>query len=524
MLAEETPTRFIAFDLLARRRRVAARAAPARAPRPARAAGRRRPSTSRPPSEDPAEAAAVAAGRRGRDRQAPGRAVPAGRARRDGEDQARAHDRRGRARLAARQGGGHARLAHPRRSTTPTASLREVGHTSGFTAKQKRELPAFLAPYETGERGSGEPSRWNAARELERRRRCGRSSSSRSPSTTPATSASATARSSCAGATTRSRASARWTSSRAERLAVHTRDDPPGLGGAAPAAGGRASGRPPSRRCGRRQRVGAERGLLGRLRVVEKTNQPSSASVALADDDPALPVGRGVLEAARDDLLAVGAASWPPSTSPAAARNATPPGLILNPIGFCYFGLSMNKFERTKPEKDGLDVFPALMRAAEVGWEIARRRRPHARSSGTGSTRTTRRTATSCCASKVVQGMLTADQAEVMAGDRRGLRPRDHRLHDAPVLPDPLDHARRGPRDLRAPRDGRADDVRRLRRHHPQRRRLHARRHRPRRRSSTATPPPRRSTSTSSTTSSTRTSRASTRSRSRAAARTARAA
>jgi ATP-dependent DNA ligase len=45
--------------------------------------------------------------------------------------------------------------------------LREVGHTSGFTAKQKRELPAFLAPYETGERFSAEPSRWNAAREMD---------------------------------------------------------------------------------------------------------------------------------------------------------------------------------------------------------------------------------------------------------------------------------------------------------------------------------------------------------------------
>ena len=44
--------------------------------------------------------------------------------------------------------------------------MREVGHTSGFTAKQKRELPAFLAPYETGERFAGEPSRWNNTREL----------------------------------------------------------------------------------------------------------------------------------------------------------------------------------------------------------------------------------------------------------------------------------------------------------------------------------------------------------------------
>jgi ATP-dependent DNA ligase len=42
-----------------------------------------------------------------------------------------------------------------------------VGHTSGFRAKEKRELPKKLAPYETGERGSGEASRWTAGRELE---------------------------------------------------------------------------------------------------------------------------------------------------------------------------------------------------------------------------------------------------------------------------------------------------------------------------------------------------------------------
>ncbi len=45
--------------------------------------------------------------------------------------------------------------------------LREIGHSSGFTASEKRELPARLAPYETGERGSGEPSRWSAGRDLE---------------------------------------------------------------------------------------------------------------------------------------------------------------------------------------------------------------------------------------------------------------------------------------------------------------------------------------------------------------------
>jgi len=45
--------------------------------------------------------------------------------------------------------------------------LREVGHSSGFAAKEKRELVDRLRPYETGERGSGEPSRWTQGRELE---------------------------------------------------------------------------------------------------------------------------------------------------------------------------------------------------------------------------------------------------------------------------------------------------------------------------------------------------------------------
>lgn len=45
--------------------------------------------------------------------------------------------------------------------------LRPVGHCSGLTAVQKRELVERLAPYETGERGSAEPSRWSAGRDLE---------------------------------------------------------------------------------------------------------------------------------------------------------------------------------------------------------------------------------------------------------------------------------------------------------------------------------------------------------------------
>jgi ATP-dependent DNA ligase len=44
--------------------------------------------------------------------------------------------------------------------------LHVVGHTSGFSAKQKRELIAKLEPYRTYERGSGEPSRWKSDEEL----------------------------------------------------------------------------------------------------------------------------------------------------------------------------------------------------------------------------------------------------------------------------------------------------------------------------------------------------------------------
>jgi ATP-dependent DNA ligase len=45
--------------------------------------------------------------------------------------------------------------------------LKVIGHTSGLSAARKRELVAELAPYETGERGSGDPSRWATERDLE---------------------------------------------------------------------------------------------------------------------------------------------------------------------------------------------------------------------------------------------------------------------------------------------------------------------------------------------------------------------
>jgi ATP-dependent DNA ligase len=45
--------------------------------------------------------------------------------------------------------------------------LHVVGHCSAFTRKEKKELLERLRPLETGERGSGEPSRWTAGRDLE---------------------------------------------------------------------------------------------------------------------------------------------------------------------------------------------------------------------------------------------------------------------------------------------------------------------------------------------------------------------
>ena len=107
MLAEQTPTRFIAFDLLAlddescstlpqAERRDAARADRREAGRPhARA------------REDPDEAEPWLHGAEGviaKRQDAPYRPASAG----HGQDQARPHDRRGRHGLAAGQGGGHA--------------------------------------------------------------------------------------------------------------------------------------------------------------------------------------------------------------------------------------------------------------------------------------------------------------------------------------------------------------------------------------------------------------------------------
>jgi ATP-dependent DNA ligase len=45
--------------------------------------------------------------------------------------------------------------------------LRSVGHISGFSAAAKRGMRAMLAPLETGDSGTAEPSRWTGGRDLE---------------------------------------------------------------------------------------------------------------------------------------------------------------------------------------------------------------------------------------------------------------------------------------------------------------------------------------------------------------------
>jgi ATP-dependent DNA ligase len=45
--------------------------------------------------------------------------------------------------------------------------LRSVGHISGFSAEAKRGMRTMLAPLETGDSGTAEPSRWTGGRDLE---------------------------------------------------------------------------------------------------------------------------------------------------------------------------------------------------------------------------------------------------------------------------------------------------------------------------------------------------------------------
>ncbi|MGH2867553.1 MAG: ATP-dependent DNA ligase [Solirubrobacteraceae bacterium] len=49
----------------------------------------------------------------------------------------------------------------------PAGTLHVVGHSSGLRAAEKRALVKTLEPYETGERGHGDASRWKSEKELE---------------------------------------------------------------------------------------------------------------------------------------------------------------------------------------------------------------------------------------------------------------------------------------------------------------------------------------------------------------------
>jgi ATP-dependent DNA ligase len=165
MLAEQTPTRFIAFDLLAHEDELLLEL-PQRERRARLAQLVEAPVDLTPASEDPEEAQPWLQGAEGviakrqEARYCPGERVGMVKVKR-----VRTIDAVVRGWRPGKEEGtvGSLNLG----LYDDAGRLREVGHTSGFSAKQKRELPAFLAPYETGERFTGEPSRWNSQRELE---------------------------------------------------------------------------------------------------------------------------------------------------------------------------------------------------------------------------------------------------------------------------------------------------------------------------------------------------------------------
>ena len=141
MLAEQTPTRFVAFDLLARRRRGRCSSCPQAERRDAaREAASTSPVDLTPRHRGPRRGRAVAAGRRGRDRQAPDAPYRPGE--RDG------HGRRSSA--CARSTPSSSGWRPGKEEGTvgslilglydDDGELRVVGHTSGFKAKEKREL------------------------------------------------------------------------------------------------------------------------------------------------------------------------------------------------------------------------------------------------------------------------------------------------------------------------------------------------------------------------------------------------
>jgi ATP-dependent DNA ligase len=165
MLAEETPTRFIAFDLLAHEdEELLALPQAVRRARLEQLVDA--PVDLTPATEDPGEAQPWLQGAEGviaKRQDAP--YAP-------GERTGMAKIKRVRTIDAVVMGWRPGKEEHTVGSLIlglhdDAGQLRPVGHTSGLSAKRKRELVAELKPYETGKRGQGDPSRWASDRELE---------------------------------------------------------------------------------------------------------------------------------------------------------------------------------------------------------------------------------------------------------------------------------------------------------------------------------------------------------------------
>ena len=164
MLAEQTPTRFIAFDLLAEDDEVLLEL-PQRERRARLETRVDKPVDLTPSTEDPAEAEPWLQGAEGviakrQDaRYCPGERVGMVKIKRVRTIDAVV--------MGWRPGKEEGTVGSLILGLYTDDGLHEVGHTSGFRAAEKRALPARLAQYETGRRGMGEPSRWANERELE---------------------------------------------------------------------------------------------------------------------------------------------------------------------------------------------------------------------------------------------------------------------------------------------------------------------------------------------------------------------
>ena len=164
MLAEQTPTRFIAFDLLAEDDEVLLEL-PQRERRARLETRVDKPVDLTPATEDPAEAEPWLQGAEGViAKRQEARYCPGERVGRVKIKRVRTIDA---VVMGWRPGKEEGTVGSLILGLYTDDGLHEVGHTSGFRAAEKRELPARLAQYETGRRGMGEPSRWANERELE---------------------------------------------------------------------------------------------------------------------------------------------------------------------------------------------------------------------------------------------------------------------------------------------------------------------------------------------------------------------